>query len=128
MWFKIQFVKMNGTKSLWNPKNPSKDQTRDSITKDIFKKRGLKLDKNLKPYQKILLKSSLAFTSFGKSYIQNIFYNNKVMIKRKIDLQEVTEWLVGGPWKFGVKIILFSFIQHYNFSCIYSGVLVPMLE
>ncbi len=27
------FMKMNGTKSLQNPKNPSKDQTRDSIKK-----------------------------------------------------------------------------------------------
>ncbi len=45
-------MKMNGTKSLRNPKKPSKDQTRDSIKKTkTFKKRGgLKLDKNPKPY------------------------------------------------------------------------------
>ncbi len=33
---------MNGTKSLNNLKNPSKDQTRDSIKKIPLKKRGLK--------------------------------------------------------------------------------------
>ncbi len=43
-------MKMNGTKSLRNPKNLSKDQTKESIKKNTFKKRGLKVDKNPKPY------------------------------------------------------------------------------
>ncbi len=47
-------MKMNGTKSLRNPKNPSKDQTRDSKflkkpLKKPLKKRGIKLDKTLNP-------------------------------------------------------------------------------
>jgi hypothetical protein len=44
-------MKMNGTKSLRNPKNPSKDQTRDSIKKQKpLKKRGYKIGQNPKPY------------------------------------------------------------------------------
>jgi hypothetical protein len=33
-------MKMNGTKSLRNPKNPFKNQTRDSIFKNTLKKGG----------------------------------------------------------------------------------------
>jgi hypothetical protein len=33
-------MKMNGTKSLINPKNPSKDQTRDSMKKQKPLKKG----------------------------------------------------------------------------------------